>query len=273
MAGWDEEEVEDEELDDELEVGDTEGPRGLAWAALLVAPLLAAYELSLGGSGEDRAIAERLATHLFRLAGDHQASLRWGLVALAFGWGAWRTAGAEFERGRTALKTLLESAVLALVLGPLLLALLRWFPVDPAEFRLERSGARPSLAGVGHVLGCAAWEELLLRLGLFSLVYLLASRLVKFLGGPRPVAELTADVAALLASSLAFAAVHLHEVAVWVGSTGEVFDRHVFLWRTLAGLALGALYRWRGLAVATWTHAFYNLGFALGASPAVFLVD
>ena len=161
----------------------------------------------------------------------------------------------------------------ALLLGPLLLVLLRWFPVDPADLQLESAVSRPSLDGVGHVLGCAAWEELLIRLGLFSLVYLLVSRLVQFLGGPRGLAGFSADVVALIVSSFAFAAIHLDEVAVWIGSTGEPFDRHVFLWRTLAGLALGGLYRWRGLGVATWTHAFYNLGFALGASPAVFLVD
>ncbi|MEX1026077.1 MAG: CPBP family glutamic-type intramembrane protease [Planctomycetota bacterium] len=257
--------------DGELEPLEHGGPRGLAFSFLALVPLFVAYELSLPAIGE-RATAERAGTYLLRIFGDHEAALRWGALGAFAAWAGWRVAAAEFERGRAALLMLLEAAAFALLLGPFLLFVLRWSPVDLGALTLDAGVPRPSLEGVAHVVGSAAWEEVLVRLGLFSLVFLVVIRLFSFFGAPRRLAEFVSDTVALIVSSLGFAALHLDEVARWVGTTGEPFDRHVFLWRTLAGLALAALYRWRGLGVATWTHALYNLGFAIGASPAVFLV-
>jgi membrane protease YdiL (CAAX protease family) len=59
---------------------------------------------------------------------------------------------------------------------------------------------------------------------------------------------------ALLASSLVFSAAHLE------GFGGlEPWTRYSFTYRLVLGLFLGLIYLTRGLAVAVYTHTFYDL--------------
>jgi hypothetical protein len=67
------------------------------------------------------------------------------------------------------------------------------------------------------------------------------------------VGELTALLAAALFSSLVFSTVH------YVGSLGDSFTLVSFVFRTIAGLYLAAVYSLRGFAVAVYTHTFYDL--------------
>ncbi len=60
---------------------------------------------------------------------------------------------------------------------------------------------------------------------------------------------------ALLASSAAFSAFH------YVGPYADPLAIDTFMYRFLAGLLLGALYYRRGLAIAVYTHTFYDLAF------------
>ena len=59
--------------------------------------------------------------------------------------------------------------------------------------------------------------------------------------------------AALVVSSLAFAAVH------HVGPAGEEWTAVAFVYRTLAGAYFGVVYQLRGFAVAAWTHTLYDV--------------
>ncbi|MEZ4340883.1 MAG: CPBP family intramembrane glutamic endopeptidase [Sandaracinaceae bacterium] len=56
-----------------------------------------------------------------------------------------------------------------------------------------------------------------------------------------------------LVTSLVFSAIH------YVGPFGDPFRIESFVFRTLAGLYLVGVYRWRGFAVAVYTHAIYDL--------------
>lgn len=87
----------------------------------------------------------------------------------------------------------------------------------------------------------------------------LAFRVVLFGGGAlalerwRKLSPLHAGLIAAVASSLVFSAVH------YVGSLGDAFTFGSFLFRYFMGLAFVALYRFRGFAVAVYTHALYDL--------------
>ena len=121
------------------------------------------------------------------------------------------------------------------------------------------------------VFGAGAYEEILFRVGAYSLLFLLARQSGTFFGLPPRGAALAAEGFALVTSSVLFAAFHLEGMLAWLGRGGEPFELARFLWRALAGLLLGVLFRWRGAGVAAWTHALFNVSLLLGAGPGVFL--
>jgi len=95
-------------------------------------------------------------------------------------------------------------------------------------------------------LGAGVYEELLFRALLVGGGALAMRKLFEF-------NRFWALAAAVLVSSLLFAAVH------HLGTMGEEFNGFVFLFRTLCGVMLGIIYATRGLGIAVWTHAFYNV--------------
>jgi hypothetical protein len=130
----------------------------------------------------------------------------------------------------------------------------------------------PALAWTAVLCGGAAFEELVFRLGVLSLAYLAVRRGLLALGASPRAAGLGAELAGLAVSAVVFAASHLPLVVERLaGPGGEPFDGAIFTWRVLAGILLGILFRWRGMGVAAWAHALFNLALAIGAGPEVFL--
>lgn len=62
---------------------------------------------------------------------------------------------------------------------------------------------------------------------------------------------------AALVSSVLFSLAH------YVGPLGDPFALGSFVYRTLSGLYLAAVFHYRGFAVAAWTHALYDVGVLL----------
>lgn len=181
---------------------------------------------------------------------------------------------AEYALVPRLLAILKEAFLAALVMGPLLVALawLLGIVEDMQALRMGEVGV-PSLALVGLRMGGGAYEELLFRWLLYSLVYWLARRACLALSVGEDGATLSAELLAIAVSASAFAAAHLEGVVYcltgWVG--GEPYQPAIFAWRLLAGVLLAILFRWRGLGVAAWTHAFFNLALSIGAGVDVFL--
>jgi len=239
------------------------GTPSLAAGYLASLPLFLAYEfgLLLGGPGAARASAEQVAFAAFRFLGPEVRWVRLGLLALLT-----LAAVLHLRRGAGLEPRALARAaglgiLLGVALGPLLVLAHGWLAAaalavgDPAPRALPR---------VLRLIGAAPWEEALFRVGAYACAYFVARRLLEFFGlVGRPV-QAAAELFALLLSSLSFSAFHLHGVQAWLGLRGERFDTGLFLWRVSAGLLLGGLFRWRGLAVAAWSHAVFNLGLALG---------
>ncbi len=98
------------------------------------------------------------------------------------------------------------------------------------------------------VMACGAGfhEEVIFRVVLFAGGAFVLRRF-PFVG------ELTAILAAALISSVVFSAVH------YVGSMGDSFTLVSFVFRTIAGLYLTAVFSLRGFAVAVYTHTAYDL--------------
>jgi hypothetical protein len=228
------------------------------WACLLfVLPLLLGYEfgvLYLGGSDPSA------------LRNGADAWLRWGLeryglgqawvapavvvaVLLVRSWANWPTR--PQEPLATGFGMALESVLFAVGL---------WAVARNFEPLLDRVGLpaasvafrTPAAGQVVTYVGAGIYEEVLFRLGLFSV----ACFLLRAVAVPTLPAVLLAGVGA----ALTFAAAH------HLGPNGEEVVPAKFLFRSLAGLYFTALYVVRGFGVAVGAHAGYDVlvGVAVG---------
>jgi hypothetical protein len=98
-------------------------------------------------------------------------------------------------------------------------------------------------------LGAGVHEELVFRLGLLA-------GMVTFLRGGGTDRRVAVVIAFVLSAPL-FALAH------HAGANGEPFTWHAFAFRTIAGLAFGAIFWFRSLAHAVYAHALYDLIVAL----------
>lgn len=247
---------------------------GLALGYLIALPLFMAYELGLffAPSALERNDCERLLSSLLRPLQTNAVYGRWALL-LGLGIWAWvHLRRQELAFLPKAARSLGEGLLGAFLLGPILVWMLSFF--DPSLFAgvgQAQPEDAPDIWAALRLVGGAPWEELLFRVGIYGILYLLLARILGFLGLGRAAALLMGDLGAMVGSSLAFAAFHLEAVQSLLGESGEAYEPGAFLWRLLAGLLLAGLYRWRGLGTAAWAHGFFNLGLALGVGPGIFL--
>lgn len=257
------------------EQGGEERRPSLALGFVAIVPLIVAHEW--GAGHEQRGIVNFAAVLLaLPLApfGARALEVSWVLYGLLACVSLVLLFRAEFALLPRLLRVLGEGALAAVVLGPLLVFLcwLLQLTGPGSPLRTGIPAHTPPLAWVGVLCGGAAFEEIVFRLGVFSIAYLAARRGLLALGRSPVFAGGSAEVLALLVSALVFSASHLQAVVARVaGSGGEPFDAAIFTWRALAGILLGILFRWRGMGVAAWAHALFNLALFIGAGPDVFL--
>jgi hypothetical protein len=135
---------------------------------------------------------------------------------------------------------LLESAIYALTLGSLIIFVMRnLLGFDP---QLATGGLASTLV---LSVGAGVHEELVFRLGMFS-----GGAAVLIGVGLAPRLALAVAVAG---SSLAFSAAH------HLGAAGDPWALGVFVYRALAGVLFAAIYYFRSLAHAVYTHALYDI--------------
>ncbi|MEM7308632.1 MAG: CPBP family glutamic-type intramembrane protease [Planctomycetota bacterium] len=250
------------------------GSRGVALGFLAMLPLFASYEVGVAIAGQDspRNLAELLLGQalVFLSAYETPVRIAFLVVCALFAFVQVRLTGLEL--GRSLVFVCLEGIGFALALGPLLVLTMSLFGVTVEELGLagRAPGAGVSLERAARSFGAGAWEELVFRVGAYSAVFLLAKTLAKFLGAGDAVARGVSETLAMLLSALLFAACHLDAAMRLVGLEGESWEPRVFLWRTLAGLFLAGLFRWRGPGVTAWAHGLFNLALILGSGPGVF---
>ena len=267
MSDWDE--VEEPELVAPAEpLSPARALRTLTVGFLGLAPLLFAYELVLRTDPQGaRNTSELLVGLAFTPFGEASADVRTAVLAVATLAAIVVALRRKVPLGAAMARTVLEGVGGALALGPLLfglsLALAAVFPTFEATWDSSVVES-PSLTRAGRLIGSAAWEELAFRVGVYSAVFLIVRGLVSLMRSSPSACTWAGEIAGLLGSSTLFAAVHLDSAVGWLGVGGEPFDAAVFLWRALAGLLLGLLFRWRGAGVAAWSHALFNLGIEVG---------
>lgn len=148
----------------------------------------------------------------------------------------------------------LESAIYALTCGTLIIFVMQKLlglsvGLDNLGVALDQWVAATSIGPTGESLvaamGAGVHEELVFRLGGFAGGAALLSRL----GLRLPLAL----IAAAAFSSVGFSLAH------HAGALGEAFELHAFVYRALAGLVFAAIFYYRSLAHAVYTHALYDV--------------
>jgi hypothetical protein len=224
-----------------------ERSRRLSVSFLAITPLLALYEVGLAVTDAPIANgAELLLRRIFYVAGPRYGPMLWRIALLA------AFAGAAFVVIRDSVPVLrdvpriaLEGLAYGAFLGPFAL----WLQRRLVSFLAIQAGERHGIV-LDAALACGAgvYEEILFRLLVLSAIYYVVRRAT----GTGAAHQVAAGIVAVVASSLLFSAFH-H----WPG--GEPFEWRPFVFRSIAGSTLGALFLARGLGIAVYTHAAYDL--------------
>jgi len=128
--------------------------------------------------------------------------------------------------------------VLALLINLTVNSLLQMIQADPVE-------QLSMIQKMALSLGAGLYEELFFRVILVSVLLFIFRKIFSK-------ALLAYGLAMLLAAAI-FSFAH------YIGELGDPFTLGSFLFRFLFGLALNAIYIWRGFGMAAWTHAIYDL--------------
>jgi membrane protease YdiL (CAAX protease family) len=230
-----------------LKKGAGENPRNLLTSLVLILPLLLTYQVGVLFTLPMLNGADFLTVFLFQTLGLSQTQY---LLFLAGVWIAFGAALVVLRKTqgfnpRVIVPVLLESSIYALCMGSvIILVMTRVLGVSP-----DLSAGVLGQGIVGRFvmsLGAGVYEELVFRLALLGG---LAASFQRLLGWGRWFAV----VAAFILSAVAFSAVH------HLPPYGDPLSVGVFVFRVLAGLCFGLLYWFRGLAVAVYTHALYDV--------------
>lgn len=174
-----------------------------------------------------------------------------GLAAGVF-WATHRIQARSIPWRGGALLLALEGVLYGFLLGPVLqvLTALVSTQLQPLAMSFSEVHGRLALSA-----GAGLYEELLFRAGLMSALYVLIGSFLSALFSKEAVSGF-AFGAALLLSSVAFS---------WAHALGDpsALEAGPFLFRALAGVVLGLMFSFRGLAVVAYAHATYDAHFLL----------
>jgi membrane protease YdiL (CAAX protease family) len=227
-------------------------------ATLAVLPLFVFYQVGLLGAGGLQNGADFVTRHLMSLMGGMGGYLLLqAVVLIGFIAAAWVLRKQGRFHGKLLPWMMLESTLYALLFGSAVILLMRMVGLS-ALLGIGLSGLDVTSGVVAkapeHDLiqklvmsaGAGLYEELVFRVILMGGLFAALHKGLKQ-------SKMVAAIVAVLASSIIFSAVH------HLGSLGEPFTMSAFSYRVFAGILFAALFRWRGFAIAAYTHAFYDV--------------
>ena len=135
-----------------------------------------------------------------------------------------------------------ESLVYAIFLGPVVVQLV--------SYLLPYFLAAPISSGQGIQLilsiGAGVYEEIVFRLFLLTALVFLLNKIFRF-------NKTIVAILSIIIGSALFSGIH------YVGSLSDTFTSASFAFRFLAGGILSAIFLFRGLGIAVYTHALYDV--------------
>lgn len=218
--------------------------RSLSASLLSLLPLLAVYELGI--LTDVSAAAAWIKTPIFwlrahpvELLGTDLTAILNGVFIVAILVAVWWLGRLGALHGRTFLAMFTESVFYALLIGPAALFPLirRW---EFAEFSPNLANFWPKVVAS---CGAGVYEEIVFRFLLLGVIYFIAKERGKL-------HAVTAGLLALFVSGVIFSIAHF---------LSEDPDYTAFMYRLMVGIIFGIIYLTRGLGIAAWTHALYDV--------------
>lgn len=226
----------------------------LLTSLVLIFPLLIAYQLALLQLPAAANGVDFITGQLVALLGTrtHYLFFNLAMIALFVLLVLILRRRQQFNLGQF-VPVVLESGFYAVTMGTVIVHLMALLHIDP-KLAIELPPAAQSyvppadygpLTRFAMALGAGVHEELIFRLAMIPALTLAVE---KFLGASRWLAL----ALAFIVSSLLFSAAH-HVIG------GEPWALQPFVYRFFCGMLFASLFQFRGLAVAVYTHALYDV--------------
>jgi len=225
---------------------------GLPLSLLFIAPMLIVYEVGLMLRRPERHswAGSVVRETLFNLLGSDGMTVLNVVVLATVLAGFWWLKRRRSVHIRYYPVLLAESAVYAFFFGWMVLAVIDIAQLPVAMGRLQNA-IWETADNMVLSIGAGVYEEIVFRLLLMTGICMLVRK------GWDTKPAFSAGLAVII-SSLIFAVCH------HIGPAGEPFRWHAFSFRFVSGSLFGVIYLCRGLAVAAYTHAFYDIIVTLG---------
>lgn len=236
------------------------------YSLLFLIPLLVAYELTAVFVNFDRTLQIRNAADIMVknvLVSLGIRSMLGFVLAVVFAAVVCALVALRESKGKIQPRyfawMMVESVVYASLLGTLATRftnLLLGGQAIAASASVPQITAEPWVSSLMIALGAGVYEEIVFRVLLIS-VLLQAFDLAAVWPRLAWLRTRKGPVLAAVVAALLFSGFH------YVGTYGEVFAVSTFCYRFFAGLILAIIYVARGVGVAAWTHALYDLSLVL----------
>ena len=216
----------------------------LANGFIFILPLLVMYEVGIVMYGSQvKNSADVMVKMPFAFFGRNGSLIFNMLVVVIFFVAVFRLEKEHKLKFRIYIPMFIESFVYAIFLGPVVGRavgyVMQRFLADP----MTSSGT-----GVQIVLsvGAGVYEEIVFRLILLTVLNLLFCKVLRL-------NKTMGIVFSIIIGSVLFSAIH------YVGSLSDTFTSSSFIFRFLAGAVLATIFMLRGLGIAVYTHAIYDV--------------
>ncbi len=217
--------------------------RNLAKSFLFILPLLVFYEIGiiLYGS-ETKNTADIIIKKPFEIFGNHSTLIFNSLIIIVSFCSIFYIERKNRLSCGIFIPMFLESAAYAFSLGYAIL----FFVHGYLPFDITNLYVQSFIKGIIISLGAGIYEEVLFRLLLLSILYLVIVKVFKL-------NAIIGSLFSILICACIFSIMH------YIGMAGDSFSMSSFLFRAVAGFVLSAIFVFRGLGIAVYTHAIYNI--------------
>lgn len=228
----------------------------LLTSLVLIFPLFICYQLGIALLPDVGNGADLISGRIFHLLGNSNLNyLLFNLCLLAvFAIALVAMRKRQQFDTRMFVPVMIESGIYALVMGSVIVYVMGLLGINPrlmlhaaATAASAPDGQLPRgiLTRIALSLGAGVHEELVFRLALIPLLVWVGTKLMGM--GSR-----VSIAIAFIVSSVVFSAAH-HVIG------GEPWAMGPFVYRVFCGLIFASLFQFRGLAVAVYTHALYDV--------------